>query len=162
MFKIVKKAKVVKIEIKRVQDEYPDISFLETTPEGHYGENGSEWDHVSKEDVKNVVEEYGSIWNACVEYARQDEERLNAYKRGEWEMICIKAVATVHIPIFDNAIRVHTIDSGGLWGVESDNDESYLQEIEKDQINEVKEILRILCVENVDSCKIITGRKSSD
>ncbi len=90
MSKIVRKAKVTKIEIKRVPDEYPDISFLETTPESHYGENGSEWDHVPEEYIKKIIEEYGSIWNACVEYAKQDQERLDAYNRGEWKMIGIK------------------------------------------------------------------------
>ncbi len=66
-----------------------------------------------------------------------------------------KAVATVHIPTGDNITRVHTIDSGGLWNIESDSGQ--VKEIENDEIDEVKDILRVLCVENVDSCKIVTG-----
>lgn len=153
----VKRAKAVKIEVKRIIDENPDLSFLETTPEYHYGTNGSNWEHVSEEDRQKVIAQYGSIWNACIAYARQDNERLDAYNRGIWEMIGIRAVATVHIPVSDNIAKIQTIDSGGLWGIESDSSKSYLQEIEREQIDEVKDYLRILCVEGVDDCEIVIG-----
>lgn len=156
MSKPVKRAKAVNIEVKRTIDEYPDLSFLRTTPEYHYGKDGSNWIHVSEEDRQNEIAKYGSIWNACIEYAKQDKERMDAYIRGEWDMIGIKAVATIHIPIRDNDTKIQTIDSGYLWGIESDSDNSHLQEIEKERIDEVKECLRVLYVEDADSCKIVT------
>jgi hypothetical protein len=153
----IKRAKAVKIEVKRIVDENPDLSFLETTPEYHYGRNGSNWEHVSEEDIKKIVENHGSVWNACMVYAKHDKERLDAYNRGEWEMIGIKAVATIHIPVDDNTVKIQTIDSGGLFGIESDNHDSDIQEIGIDQIDEVKNYLRILCVTGADDCEIITG-----
>src|SRR3990167_2043754 len=119
MSESVKRAKAIKIEIKRIVDENPDLSFLETTPEYHYGKNGSNWEHVSEEDIQKISNQYGSIWNACVAYTKQDKERLDAYNRGVWEMIGIRAVATIHIPVSDDTVKIQTIDSGGLFGIES-------------------------------------------
>ena len=154
MSESVKRAKAVKIEIKRIVDENPDLSFLETTPEYHYGKNGSNWEHVSEEDIQKISNQYGSIWNACVAYTKQDKERLDAYNRGVWEMIGIRAVATIHIPVSDDTVKIQTIDSGGLFGIESDSGDSYMQDIGRDQIAEVKNHLRILCVDDIDDCEI--------
>jgi len=154
---MVKRAKAIKIEIKRIVDEDPDMSYLETTTEYHYGKDGSNWEHVPEEDIKRIAENYGSIWNACMVYAKQDKERLEDYNKGVWEMIGIKAVATIHIPINDNTVKIQTIDSGGLFGIESDSDNSYIQDIGREQIEEVKNYLRILCVDGVDDCEIVTG-----
>lgn len=152
----VKRAKVVKIEVKRIVDENPDMSFLETTPEYHYGKDGSNWVCVSEEDRQRIIAQYGSIWNACVEYAKQDREHLDTYNRGIWEMIGIRAVAVIHIPINDNTVKIQTIDSGGVFGIESDSGDSYIQDIGREQIAEVKNYLRVLCVDGVDNCEIIT------
>lgn len=153
----IKRAKAIKIDVKRIVDENPDLSFLETTPEYHYGKNGSNWEHVSEDDRQEVITNYGSIWNACMVYAKHDKERLDAYNRGVWEMIGIIAVATIHIPAGSDTVKIQTIDSGGLFGIESDSDGSYIQDIGREQIAEVKNYLRILCVEGVDNCEIITG-----
>jgi hypothetical protein len=152
----VKRAKAVRIEVKRIVDENPDLSFLETTPEHHYGKNGSNWDHVSEEDIQRVINQYGSIWNACIAYAKQDKERLDTYNRGVWEMIGIRAVATIHIPVDGDTVKIQTIDSGGLFGIESDSDNNYIQDIGREQITEVKNHLRILCTDGIDDCEIIT------
>ncbi len=154
---MVKRAKVVKIEVKRIVDENPDLSFLETTPEYHYGIDGSNWEHVSEEDRQKVIAQYGSIGDTCMAYAMRDKERLDAYNRGVWEMIGIMAVATIHIPVHDGTAKIQTIDSGGLFGIESDSDDSYIQDIGREQIVEVKNYLRILCVDGIDDCEIITG-----
>lgn len=153
----IKRAKAIKIEIKRITDEDPDLSFLETIPEGHYGVDGSSWVHVTDEDKQEIINKYGSIWNACVEYAKQDKKRLDDYNRGTWEMIGIKAVATIHIPICDNTVKIQTIDSGGLFGIASDSDNSDIKDAEICQIEEVKRCLRILCIDDVDNCEIVTG-----
>lgn len=151
-----KRAKVVKIEVKRIVDEDPDMSYLGTTPAYHYGKNGSNWEHVSEEYMQKIIHNYGSIWNACMVYAKRDKERLDAYNRCVWEMIGIRAVATIHIPVDGNTAKIQTIDSGGLFGIESDSDDSYIQDIGREQIAEVKNYLRILCVDSIDDCEIIT------
>lgn len=152
-----KMAKVVKIEIKRVVDKNPDLSFLETTPEYHYGTDGSNWKHVSEEDKQRVIVQYDSIWNACVTYAKQDKERLDAYNRGVWEIIGIRAVATIHIPVNNNTVKIQTIESGGLFGIESDSGDNYIKDIAREQIAEVKNYLRILCVDGIESCEVNYG-----
>lgn len=151
----INKAKAIKIEVKRIIDENPDMSFLNTTPEYHYGKNGSNWEHVSEEDIQRIIKNYGSVWNACIAYTKQDKDRLEAYDRGIWEMIGIKAVATIHIPVDEDTIKIQTIDSGGLFGIESDSDDSYIQVIGREQIAEVKNHLRILCVAGIEDCEII-------
>ena len=155
----IKRAKAIKIEIKRIVDENPDLSFLETTAESHYGIDGSNWEHISEDDKQKAIIQYGSIWNACEEYAKQDEKRLNDYDRGIYDMIGIVAVATIHIPTdngSDKSVKIQTIDSGGLWGIESDCDKKYMDDIGREQIDEVKKYLRILCVEDIDRCEITT------
>ncbi len=156
MSESVKRAKAVKIEVKRIADENPDLSYLETTTEHHYGKDGSNWEHVSEEDIQKIIHNYGSIWNACMVYAKQDKERLDAYNRGVWEMIGIKAIATIHIPVDGDTVKIQTIDSRGLFGIESDSDNGYIQDIGREQIAEVKNHLRILCVGGIDDCEIIT------
>jgi len=54
-------------------------------------------------------------------------------------------------------VKIQTIDSGGLWGIESDSDSSYLNEIGKEQVEEVREYLRTLCVQGIDNCEIVTN-----
>jgi len=148
------RAKAIKIVVKREYDDDPDLSYLDTTPEYHYGKDGYNWNHVSEEDKKKVIEQYDSIWNACIAHAERDKERLDAFFRGAWDMIGITAVATIHIPIDNKTVKVQTISSGGLWGIESDSDEKYLQEIGREQIAEVKGYLKTLCVDGVNDCEI--------
>ena len=154
MSELINRAKAIKIEIKRIVDENPDLSFLETTPEYHYGTDGSNWRHVSEEDKQRVISQYGSIWNACVEYTKQDKKRLDDYNRGIWEMIGIRAVATIHIPVNGDTVKIQSIDSGGLFGIESDSSDDYIKDIGREQIAEVKNYLRILCIDGIDDCNI--------
>lgn len=140
--------KLVKVTIKWVPDDNPDLGYLETTPEEHYGENGSNWAHVSNEDKQKVIEQYGSIWNACVAYARQDRERLESYGRS-WYMQGCYAVAEIHILTQQGGhSTIQHIRSGGLWGIESDSDGDYKQEIEQEQLADLKSQLDQL---NVDT-----------
>ena len=69
--------------------------------------------------------------NAILDYDRM--ERLNA---GDWAFIGIDAKAEV---VIGNVCQ--TLHSGGLWGIESDSEESYLQEEESNQLAELRTIL---------------------
>ena len=61
-------------------------------------------------------------------------ESLNA---GNWGFIGIGARAEIVI-----GETCQTIHSGGLWGIESDSEGTYLQEIEKDELADLR---RVLC-----------------
>jgi hypothetical protein len=92
-------------------------------------------------------------FNGCVEnykgetpedirkYVRQDYERMERLQRGDWCYMGVRAEAEILLPSGDASI-VQEITSGGLWGVESDSDKSYLAEIETEELSSLREQLR--------------------
>jgi hypothetical protein len=72
-------------------------------------------------------------------YVRQDFERMESYNRGHWCYVGVYATAAVTI-----GDSVQTIRSGGLWGNESDSDRSHFEEVEAEQLSELRGTLRML------------------
>ena len=73
-------------------------------------------------------------------------ERLN---RGDWCFIGIKAEAEIGIPdnplgMSNQCYTVQRIHSGGLWGIESDSERSYIESEEKNQLAELRAQLKAL------------------
>jgi len=76
-------------------------------------------------------------------YLEQDEfeGRLRQFNEGQFCFMGIVADAEVSLSRNekpDSGYLLQTISSGGLWGIESDSDESYLQEIEQEQLMELR------------------------
>jgi len=67
------------------------------------------------------------------------EDRLDQYKRGVFGYMGIVAKAEV---VIDGICQ--TITSGGLWGIEDDSDEGYLNEIAQEQLNELSDQLEAI------------------
>jgi hypothetical protein len=89
-----------------------------------------------------AVENYkGETPEKIREYVRRDYERMEHLQRGGWCYIGIRAQAKILIPS-GSASVVQEITSGGLWGIESDSDASYLTEIDEEQLSELREQLR--------------------
>lgn len=70
-------------------------------------------------------------------------KRMTAYVNGEWHMTGIYAQATLRHRTgvqdgWDGTTRVRT---GGIWGVESDSDESYVRELADEQLAELRTML---------------------
>ena len=114
------------MEVKTVYDDYPDLSYLD-----------------QYEDSDDPEEQ---------KYYEQDQKRKESYG-DTWNMVGIKAVATIYIPfkVVTNKgeeinFHVETIDSGGLWSIESDSDKTYFTEVAEDQINHLKGYLDMLNV----------------
>ena len=63
-------------------------------------------------------------------------EELN---NGEWNFIGIQARAEI---VLDGVCQ--TIRSGGLWGIESDSDDSYFQEVEQEELTSLRGILHTM------------------
>jgi len=69
-----------------------------------------------------------------VEPERYDEEmakaelRMNEWRRGAWGYVGVVAVANIVVPVGETAVILHTLKSGGLWGIESDAGD-YLKEV---------------------------------
>jgi hypothetical protein len=90
-------------------------------------------------------------FNGCVEnykgespedirkYVRQDYGRMERLNSGDWCYIGVRADAEI---IVDGISQ--DISSGGLWGVESDSDRTYLAEIDGEQLSELRDQLRAL------------------
>jgi hypothetical protein len=57
-----------------------------------------------------------------------DRERLDAFREGSWHLIGIQAAANVLIPLGCHLVT-QTVTSPGLWGIESDSDEAWLDEV---------------------------------
>lgn len=100
----------VTVTFKREEtvDESPDLSYLE----------------MSHDDVLNPTER--------AKYRRQDLVRLAAYRNGDWYMVAIRAVATIWIQRAGYQTN-YTLKSPGLWGIESDSEESYLESVYKEE-----------------------------
>lgn len=56
------------------------------------------------------------------------KERLEAYRRGDWHMVGVRAKADIAITRNGVTVR-HELTSPGLWGIESDSGEEYLESV---------------------------------
>lgn len=67
------------------------------------------------------------------------EDRYQQFHNGDFGFIGIQAEAEI---VAHGVCQ--TITSGGLWGIESDSDRSYLSEIEQEELQELRAILQSL------------------
>jgi hypothetical protein len=119
------KAPAVKaVRIMSAVDESPDLSWLED--ESRY-----------KGEPPRMV----------AKYLAQDQERLRTYG-DQWWMIGIWAEADV---VVDGVIQ--KIRSGGLWGIESDSDKSYFQEVAGEEYRALVDILKQIGVRRIPPFK---------
>jgi hypothetical protein len=65
-------------------------------------------------------------------------ERLAAFNRGDWGFIGVRARAELAIPIGGGCSRLMTVESAGLWGIESDSDSDYLASVFADEREALK------------------------
>lgn len=140
--------KIESIKIKHEIDDFPDTSYL-----GEYSNKRARFsfDREVLRDMNRGEYRYfnpainpfdGKTQSEKKEYAKQakqDYERMERLNRGNWHYISIRAEATV---IIGNVIQ--TISSGGLWGIESDSGDDYIKEIEKEELDNLAEILKEL------------------
>ena len=106
------------------------------------------WAHVPDNDVWEAVRannatlpdgtipsaRQSAIESLDLAYIQQDYERCEAYNRQVWCYLGIIAKAEVR----SAQGIVQTLRSGGLWGVESDSGESYLEEVGQEQLTELR------------------------
>jgi hypothetical protein len=68
-------------------------------------------------------------------YCWQDYERMEGLNNQNWYYLGIRADAKISVNI--NGLS-QTITSGGLWGIESDSDETDLESAEKDELADLR------------------------
>jgi len=81
-------------------------------------------------------------------YVLQDYERMESLNRGAWCFMGIDAEAEIGLPqgtphpVTGQSYLIQRLTSGGLWGIESDSERSYIEEEEKNQLSELRGVLR--------------------
>src|SRR5215472_2019551 len=100
----------------------------------------------SMKRIHNVTVRRINDCNPDTSYLEQEgfEKRLDEYNRGHFEFVGIRAEAEVSFPTSPNYALIQRVTSGGLWGIESDSSEEYLQEIEQEELRQLREQLHAM------------------
>jgi len=72
------------------------------------------------------------------EYAHDNAIRLRNYRHGYWHCVGIWAECQVSYSIGGRDRRMESFQSGGLWGIESDSDQSYFDEVAQEEIAQLR------------------------
>ena len=93
-----------------------------------------EIDPTHDDDTSYLEQGYADVKDPAERqrYLDSDAERLAAYRRGDWHFIGIRAKATVWVQ-HNNCRTYYELESAGLYGIESDSSEEYLQEVFRDE-----------------------------
>lgn len=132
--------RILRVKIIREVDTSPETSFL-----GEYHSDYREG-AIDRQDRGDCgCNEYRYFSPAMTgeqtgnpDSPEQDYQRMEALNRGEWCFYGIEATADVILA----GDTVQRIRSGGLWGIESDSDESYFAEVEAEELANLRKQLR--------------------
>lgn len=80
----------------------------------------------------------------------QDYQRAEALNRGEWCYVGIRASVRLSIPVGNGTSILQTISTPGLWGIESDSDQEYIDSVFKEECDTLVTMLQVLNVSVVD------------
>lgn len=83
----------------------------------------------------------GGDFNAEMEKA---QARMAAWEADDWHYMGLRCRAIIHIPIGHGSFRVLTIESAGLWGIESDCGDDYVRQVFGDERETLLAELRTL------------------
>lgn len=80
--------------------------------------------------------------NPDVSYLEQEgfEERLAAYRNGDFGFIGIRASVQISIP-HGKCFILQSFESPGLWGIESDSDNDYLKSVGEEEKDVLADML---------------------
>lgn len=73
-----------------------------------------------------------------IKYVRQDYERMERLNAGDWCFIGIRAEAKYSVGESRGGYLEQEITSGGLWGIESDSDDSHLTSVEMEELADLR------------------------
>jgi hypothetical protein len=94
----------------------------------------------------NYVDKHGNLADGNTpeevrKYVRQDYERMESLNASQWCYIGIHAECEYQLA-YGSVIQ--TLHSGGLWGTESDSEESYLESIEQEELSTLRAELKAI------------------
>lgn len=109
------------------------------------------WNNREYRFFNGPVENYKGEPDADIrKYVLQDYARMESLNAGNWCYISIRAEAVITVSIQTKQTKtyvnysetVQKITSGGLWGIESDSDKSYLESVEQDELADLRTQLK--------------------
>lgn len=174
------KPKIESLKLIHQADDSPDTSTI-----GEYTDQCSDWaiERSSGQYVKFLPEDFempsaGREYRFFEPYAGgeergtkyyqtyglQDFKRMEELQRGEWYYMGIYWIAEVSHEIKGNpgSRRIQSFRSAGLWGIESDSDESYFKEVAEEQLADLKEHLEHFGVNTRNLKKLAKGITPTD
>jgi hypothetical protein len=139
--------------VKRI-DESPDTSYLgdyAATPTSEFSidrksYSSPPWELRYFNPSSNYVDANGKALpgNSPEEirkYVSEDYRRMEAYNNGFWHYVGLYAVASVQLTK-DGPFQ--EIQSGGLWGIESDSGDDNFASVENEELSQLREQLHAL------------------
>ena len=134
--------RILSVTIKRMIDESPDTSFLgeySNSPDTEYAIDRQKLGDQARNEFRyfnGPVENYkGETPENIRKYIRQDYDRMESLNRGNWQFIGIQAEATYVVGFTGD---LQTVTSGGLWGIESDSGKEYLESVQREELDSLK------------------------
>jgi hypothetical protein len=88
--------------------------------------------------------------HADASYLEQDEfeDRLEQYRAGCFGFVGVRASAELHIP-HGSAFIIQHIETPGLWGIEDDSGDDYLESVFQEECNTLASMLEAMGIEVV-------------
>jgi hypothetical protein len=127
------KKRILSVTLHREVDDNPDLSWI-----GEYSNLSDGPDAIDRQargECGRGEYRYFNPTNSAAETGNpdspeQDYQRIEDYNRGGWCMMGIYATAEV---VLTGSV-VQKIRSGGPWGIESDSDEGYFDEVRDEEL----------------------------
>jgi hypothetical protein len=131
IFKVVEGGYI--IHAYKVVDEDPDLSHL-----GEYAATPAKVhiDRKERGDMGRNEFRYFNLGTGDADYIEEDYKRAEAYNRGEWCMmgVCVD----IHVKTKTNWAVPPVVGRASVWGIESDSEPSYFDEVANDLVKEAK------------------------
>lgn len=139
--------RILNVTLVREYDSDPDLSWLiteyELTPDLRIISSC----RYSDETILEYGEEQVLAW------ILEDHARHRAHG-DSWHMVGVRAVAEV---VVRGAII--TVQTPGIWGIESDSDEEYFEAVALDECDYLRELLLEMDFSEAEIQKAMVGRK---
>lgn len=150
------KRKIFEVRIEHKLDESPDLSYL-----GEYSSSADSDLAIDRKERGDMNQNEFRFFNAASgpggcnydstvpikqakKYIEQDYARCESYNRGDWHYMGIAAVAKVGLSLDGGkTFTTEKIRSGGLWGIESDSDRTYVRSVEDEELDDLKRLLAV-------------------
>ena len=151
--------KINKVTIKHTPDYEADLSYIGTFDSEPKSDLAIEHEPENNRSFNWFNPQPGTCENK--KQAQAEYERMLAYDRGDWLMISVRAEAEILTSKERNSYStINHVSSGGLWGIEYEYGEpnEHVAEIEKEQLDELADVLHDLGFTKAEITKAFTAK----